>query len=102
MKKVIYILILITTLDAHTKMMLKRYYTYYLLGYKYSKTILNDVKSKQIALSNSKQMCIDTLGSAYMDSKFKGSCIFGVTNAMSGKAKIDLKTFLTSYIHEKF
>ena len=102
MKKIIYMLILITTLDAHTKMMLKRYYTYYLLGYKYSKSILNDVDSKQIALSNSKRMCIDTLGSAYMDSKFKGSCIFGATNAMSGKAKIDLKTFLNSYIHEKF
>ncbi len=102
MKKIIYMLILITTLDAHTKMMLKRYYTYYLLGYKYSKSILNDVDSKQIALSNSKQMCINTLGSAYMDSKFKGSCIFGATNAMSGKAKIDLKTFLNSYIHEKF
>ncbi len=102
MKKFVYILILITILDAHTKMMLKRYYTYYLLGYKYSKSILNDVKSKHIALANSKQMCIDTLGSAYMDSKFKGSCIFGATNAMSGKTKIDLKTFLSSYIHEKF
>ncbi len=102
MKKIIYIFLLVTILDAHTKMMLKRYYTYYLLGYKYSKTILNDVNSKQIALSNTKQMCIDTLGSAYMDSKFKGSCIFGATDAMSGKVKIDLKTFLSSYIHEKF
>ncbi len=102
MKKIIYIFLLVTILNAHTKMMLKRYYTYYLLGYKYSMSILNDVNSREVALKNGKQMCIDTLGSAYMDSKFKGACILGVTNAMSGKAKIDLKTFLNSYIHEKF
>jgi len=47
-------------------------------------------------------MCIDTIGSIYTDSKYKGSCIYGATASINGDKEIDLTTFLSSYIHEKF
>jgi len=102
MKKIITILSLVTILDAHSKIMLKRYHTYYKLGYEYSKSLLKDKKSKYVALKDTKEMCIYTVGSAYMDSKYKNSCIYGAKDAIDNKKEIDLSTFLTTYIHEKF
>ena len=103
MKKIVLILLLLVTLlSAHSKLQLRRYYTYYKLGYEYSKQILADVNNKNIALKNSKDMCIDTIGSIYTDSKYKGSCIYGATAYINGDKEIDLSTFLSSYIHEKF
>ncbi len=102
MKKIITILSLISILDAHSKIMLKRYHTYYKLGYEYSKSLLKDNISRDKVLNSTKEMCIDTVGSPYMDSKYKNSCIYGARDAVDNKKEIDLSTFLTTYIHEKF
>jgi len=101
-KIVLILLLLVTVISAHSKLQLRRYYTYYKLGYEYSKQILADVNNKNIALKNSKDMCIDTIGSIYTDSKYKGSCIYGANSSINGDKEIDLTTFLSSYIHEKF
>ncbi|HHD80427.1 MAG TPA: hypothetical protein ENK99_02290 [Campylobacterales bacterium] len=103
MKKIILLLVLLVTVgNAHSKLQLRRYYTYYKLGYEYSKQILADLNNKSTALENSKEMCIDTVGSIYTDSKYKGSCIYGANSSMNGDKEIDITTFLNSYIHEKF
>jgi len=101
-KTVLLLLLFVTLLSAHSKLQLRRYYTYYKLGYEYSKQILADVNNKSTALENSKDMCIDTVGSIYTDSKYKGSCIYGANSSINGDKEIDLTTFLNSYIHEKF
>jgi len=46
-------------------------------------------------------MCIDTVGTPYMDSLYKDSCIYGATEAKEEKIKLDFDTFLNSFIHDK-
>jgi hypothetical protein len=101
-KTTLLLVLLVTVVNAHSKLQLRRYYTYYKLGYEYSKQLLDEVNNKNRALKNSKEMCIDTVGSIYTDSKYKGSCIYGANSSLNGDKEIDLNTFLSSYIHEKF
>ena len=101
MKNSILIFMILTTItNAHSKLQLRRYYTYYKLGYEYFQSIVKD--DKNIAIKKAEQMCIDTVGSIYSDSKYKGSCIYGVKEALKGEKEIDLDSFLSSRIHEKF
>jgi len=101
MKKSILIFIFLTiVINAHSKLQIKMYYTYYKLGYEYYQSILKS--DKTLALKKAKQMCIETIGSIYSDSKYKGSCIYGIQEAQKGQKEIDLKIFLSSRIHERF
>jgi len=101
MKKSILIFIFLTAIiDAHSKLQLRRYYTYYKLGYEYFQSILEE-NDKNRAIEKAKQMCIDTVGSIYTDSKYKNSCIYGVKEAQKGEKEIDLDSFLSTRIHEK-
>ncbi len=101
MKKTILIFIFLTiVINAHSKLQLKMYYTYYKLGYEYYQSILKN--NKNIALQRAKQMCIETVGSVYMDSKYRGSCIYGVKKALNGEKEIGLDNFLSTRIHENF
>lgn len=83
-------------------MKLKRCFNYYKLGYDYSKSILPDfANSSKKAFEETKKMCIDTVGTPYMDSLYKDSCIYGATEAKEEKIKLDFDTFLNSFIHDK-
>ena len=93
-KRTNYIFCLTTILSSHTRIMLIKYYAYYKLGYKYLKNILEDTKDREEALKNTKKMCIETVGSPYMDSKYKGSCIYGAKEAFGGNRELDLENFL--------
>ena len=88
------ILTLPIILLSHSKIKLMRYFTYYKLGYEYAKS----VKDKDRAL----KMCSDTVGSVYLDSKYKGACLYGVNEAIESKEELSLDKFLESKIHERF
>lgn len=90
-----------TSLHAHSQAMLKRYYNYYNFGFDYSKSILNDVDNNQTkALVQTQKMCLDTIGSPYLDKLYKESCIYGAKDARQKTAKIAYENFLESYIHK--
>lgn len=95
------IILLSPVLQAHSQAMLKRYYNYYNFGFDYSKSILNDVDNNATkALTLTKQMCTDTIGSPYLDKLYKESCIFGAQDAKNKTTKIAYENFLKSYIHQ--
>ena len=89
------------SLQAHSQAMLKRYYNYYSLGFDYSNSILSEVENnKDKAFTQTQQMCIDTIGSPYLDKLYKESCLYGAKDARKKTAKIAYKNFLKSYIHQ--
>jgi len=97
MKKILLILFFLSGLNAHSRLVLKRSYKYYKLGFDYYKSLLSDNKKK--AYNDSTKMCIDVIGTPYMNSIYKDSCLFGVKDSNNDKEKISLEKFLNSPIH---
>jgi ABC-type transporter MlaC component len=97
MKKIIILSLLMIIVESHSRIMLIKYHTYYKLGYEYAKSIFKDTKDTKVAFNSAKEMCIDTINSPYMDSKYKGSCIYGVKDALDGKKELNLDSFLVIF-----
>jgi hypothetical protein len=98
MKKFLLILLLISWLDAHSRLVLKRSYKYYKLGFDYYHSLLENGKKK--AYVDAKKMCVDVVGSPYMNSIYKKSCLLGVEDGSSKRDKISLEEFFGSSIHQ--
>ena len=98
MKKLLLILLLISWLDGHSRLVLKRSYKYYKLGFDYYYTLLDG--GKKVAFDSAKRMCIDVVGSPYMNTIYKDSCLFGVEDANGGRDKLSLEGFLDSPLHK--
>lgn len=92
MKKILLILLLVSWLDAHSRLVLKNSYKYYNLGYDYYKTINN--------LKKSREVCIDVVGTPYMNPIYKDSCLLGVEDSEANRDKMKLESFLNSSIHK--
>ena len=86
MNKILLILFIISSLDAHSRLVLKRYYKYYKLGFDYYQSLSDN--GKKVAYNSAKKMCVDVVGSPYMNSIYKDSCLLGVDDANSDKEKI--------------
>ena len=100
MRKLFLMILLVSWLDAHSRLVMKRSYKYYKLGYDYSQTIVDD-KSGEMAFEIAKKMCVDVVGTPYMNTIYKESCIFGAEDVRDRIEKRDLDSFLNSPIHIK-
>ncbi len=98
MKKIILILLLISWLNAHSRLVLKRSYKYYKLGFDYYRSLLDD--DKIVALDIANKMCVDVVGSPYMNAIYKKSCLLGVEDSDKNRDKISFEDFLNSPIHK--
>jgi hypothetical protein len=79
---------------------MKKSYKYYKLGYDYYQSILEN-QSRDEAFETTKKICIDVIGTPYMNPIYKESCIFGAEHIRDKKDKISLDLFLSSPIHLK-